>query len=406
MIGPTSETARSMMASLNGAMQKGMPPDQAIAYVKSQAMSGVAPLVDLYALLKQFERLKQPKQEMPPGGSVREQLGSLEQQMGQGLGGLNAGRMETPQFVGGGIVAFQQGGGMPPPNDPTSGMPFLTGQYQQAQEQYNDPDFMKKDIERRRQLRSEYGVGEGGEYQREQQAEIDRMKAEMPGREREAKKMDMAEFFFNIAAEASKPGATVLSSIAGAGPGYVRQSRATKKELDQLQNEARRARLDLLKANELERTGDINAAEAKRDEGRKNMMQIGSRIAELTVGQQEAEKEREARSKEARRKESFERSERLATEAARKEIEAMRGALEMARIQGTMKPEDRAAQAYLDYASDPNFGEDSDEAQAALRQYLTLKEAGQPTFGVGGGGGSRPNIQTEGFEVLGSRPAE
>lgn len=389
MIGPTSETARSMMASLNGAMQKGMPPDQAIAYVKSQAMSGVAPLVDLYALLKQFERLKQPKQEMPPGGSVREQLGSLEQQMGRGLGGLNAGRMETPQFVGGGIVAFQQGGGMPPPNDPTSGMPFLIGQYQQAQEQYNDPDFMKKEIERRRQLRSEYDVGEGGEYQREQQAEIDRIKAEMPGREREAKKMDMAEFFFNIAAEASKPGATVLSSIAGAGPGYVKQSRATKKELDALQNEARRARLDLLKANDLARTGDVNAAIALREQSHKDLIQIGKGIAELTVGQQEAEKEREARTRDRREGQEFQTKERIATEAARKEIEAMRGALEMARIQGNMKPKDVAAQAYLDAAD--QFGDDSEQAKKALKRYINLEQAGQPSFeSGGGGGGSRP----------------
>ena len=404
MIGPTSETARSMMASLNGAMQKGMPPDQAIAYVKSQAMSGVAPLVDLYALLKQFERLKQPKQEMPPGGSVREQLGSLEQQMGQGLGGLNAGRMETPQFVGGGIVAFQQGGGMPAPNDPTSGLPFLTGQYQQDKEKYNDPDFMKKDIERRRQLRSEYDVGEGGKYQREQQAEIDRMKAEMPGREREAKKMDMAEFFFNIAAEASKPGATLLSSIAGAGPGYVKQSRATKKELDALQNEARRARLDLLKADDLARTGDINAAEALRTQGIASLTQTGQEIAKIMERQKEQEEERRFRTKERREGQEFQTEEREAEEAARERIEAMRGALEMARIQGNMKPKDVAAQAYLDAAD--QFGDDSKEAKAALKRYINLEQAGQPSIGVGEGGGSGPNIRTEGFEVLSSRPAE
>jgi hypothetical protein len=402
MIGPTSETARSMMASLNGAMQQGMPPDQAIAYVKSQAMSGVAPLVDLYALLKQFERMKQPKQEMPPGGSVREQLNSLEQQMGQGLGGLNAGRMETPQFVGGGIVAFQQGGGMPPPNDPTSGLPFLTGQYQQAQEQYNDPDFMKKDIERRRQLRSEYDIGEGGEYQREQQAEIDRMKAEMPGREREANKMDMAEFFFNIAAEASKPGATVLSSIAGAGPGYVRQSRATKKELDALQNEARRARLDLLKANELERTGDINAADALRTQGLASMTQTGQEIAKIVERQQEQKEEREFRTKERREKQAFETREREAQEEAREKIEAKRGELEMARIQGNMKPKDVAAQAYLDAADE--FGDNSEQAQAALQRYINLEQAGQPTYGVGGGGGSSSQGRANSFAGFSATP--
>lgn len=404
MIGPVSGTGRAMMASLQQQIQKGMPVDQAIAYVKSMAMDNVAPLTDLYSMMMQFERLKQPKKEMPPGGSVREQLGALEQQMGQGIGGLNAGRMETPQFVGGGIVAFQKGGGMPPPNDPTAGLPFLTGQYQQTQEQYNDPDFMQKDIERRRQLRSEYDVGEGGEYQREQQAEIDRMKAEMPGREREAKKMDMAEFFFNIAAEASKPGATVLSSIAGAGPGYVKQSRATKKELDELQNEARRARLDLLKANELERSGDISAANAKREQGLASMTQAGQEIAKIIERQKEQEREREFKTEERRDKQAFETRERQAQEDARERIEAMRGALEMARIQGSMRPKDKAAQAYLDAAD--QFGDYSEQAKSALRRYIALEEAGQPSYGVGGagGGGSRPQGRADPFAGFSATP--
>ena len=35
MIGPVSGTGRAMMASLQQAIQKGMPPDQAVQYVKS-----------------------------------------------------------------------------------------------------------------------------------------------------------------------------------------------------------------------------------------------------------------------------------------------------------------------------------------------------------------------------------
>jgi hypothetical protein len=312
--------------------------------------------------------LKQPKQDMPPGGSVREQLGSLEQQMGQGLGGLNAGRMETPQFVGGGIVAFQQGGGMPAPNDPTSGLPFLTGQYQQDKEKYNDPDFMKKDIERRRQLRSEYDVGEGGEYQREQQAEIDRMKAEMPGREREAKKMDMAEFFFNIAAEASKPGATLLSSIAGAGPDYVKQSRTTKKELDALQNEARRARLDLLKANELERTGDINAADALRTQGLASMTQTGQEIAKIVERQKEQTEERRFRAGESQK------DRELRTNLTNLEIKARNAAAEaQARIDAgkATSTDVLFSSLYRDLNSVKNI---LDEASPDSEEYKTAKK--------------------------------
>jgi hypothetical protein len=113
-------------------MSKGMPVDQAITYVKSMAQQGVAPLVDLYALLKQFERMKQAPAQMPQGGTVKDQLSNLESAMVGGLGGmqpgampagpqmppemqglasLDAGRMENPQgFAGGGIVAFSDGG--------------------------------------------------------------------------------------------------------------------------------------------------------------------------------------------------------------------------------------------------------------------------------------------------------
>ena len=137
MIGPVSGTGRTMMASLQQAMQKGMPPDQAIQYVKSMATQGIAPLADLYAMMKQFERLKQqPVQPPQTPPTIRDELNMMEQQrmqggmpqgapqmqggpqmpqqmppqMAQGLGSMNAGAMENPSFAGGGIVAFQEGG--------------------------------------------------------------------------------------------------------------------------------------------------------------------------------------------------------------------------------------------------------------------------------------------------------
>lgn len=139
MITPVSEVGKNMLSSLQGAMAKGMPVDQAIQYVKSQAATGVAPLVDLYALLKQFERLKQPPAQNPQGGTLKEQLNNLESSivggqrglaglggptsyyeemqnpmqdpMSLGLGAIDAGAMENPQgFNAGGIVAFAEGG--------------------------------------------------------------------------------------------------------------------------------------------------------------------------------------------------------------------------------------------------------------------------------------------------------
>lgn len=114
MIGPVSSTGRAMMASLQQAIQKGMPPDQAIQYVKSMATQGVAPLTDLYVMMNQFQRLKQqPAQPPQTPPTIRDELNVMEQQqaaMNQGLGGMNAGSMENPSFAGGGIVAFANRG--------------------------------------------------------------------------------------------------------------------------------------------------------------------------------------------------------------------------------------------------------------------------------------------------------
>jgi len=118
MIGPVSGTGRAMMASLQQAIQKGMPPDQAIQYVKSMATQGVAPLADLYAMLNQFQRLKQqPVQAPQTPPTIRDQLNMMEQQqamMQQGVASLPAPVMDQAQFAGGGIVAFQDGGEVNP----------------------------------------------------------------------------------------------------------------------------------------------------------------------------------------------------------------------------------------------------------------------------------------------------
>jgi len=118
MLGPVSGTGRAMMASLQQAIQKGMPPDQAVQYVKSMATQGVAPLTDLYAMMNQFQRMKQqPVQAPQTPPTIRDQLNMAEKQqaqqqmaMQQGLGGMPAPAMEQAQFAGGGIVAFSQGG--------------------------------------------------------------------------------------------------------------------------------------------------------------------------------------------------------------------------------------------------------------------------------------------------------
>jgi hypothetical protein len=71
-------------------------------------------MADLYAMMNQFQRLKQqPVQAPQTPPTIRDQLNMAEQQqmaMQQGLGGLPAPSMEQAQFAGGGIVAFDEGG--------------------------------------------------------------------------------------------------------------------------------------------------------------------------------------------------------------------------------------------------------------------------------------------------------
>lgn len=138
MIGPVSTTGRAMMASLQQAIDKGMPPDQAIQYVKGMATQGIAPLADLYSMMNQFQRLRQQQVQAPQTPpTIKDELDMMDQQqqmqaqapmaqqgniqqmqapapmaqpMDQGLGAIDAGQMEYPQFAGGGIVAFDEGG--------------------------------------------------------------------------------------------------------------------------------------------------------------------------------------------------------------------------------------------------------------------------------------------------------
>ena len=131
-ITPLNPLVRTMLTSLHGAMSKGMPLDQAMTYVKSMAQQGIAPLVDLSAMLRQFDQLKQPESRPTQTGTVRDQINMAAQAQAAGPGGfqmqptqaapqmapqagglasLDAGRMENPQgFNQGGIVAFDNGG--------------------------------------------------------------------------------------------------------------------------------------------------------------------------------------------------------------------------------------------------------------------------------------------------------
>ena len=296
MIGPVSTTGQAMMQSLQSAMAKGMPVDQAIAYVKSMAMDGVAPLTDLYSMMLQFQRLKQPTRRPPEGGSIRDQLQMLQGQspMQQGLGSMNAGAMENPSFAGGGIVAFDEGG--VPQSSPASITPQLYSPvppqfktWEEAAAAYRnilgaDPNAMiAQEMERRRKLAEEQGLDEYGRSfeLRESMLGEDKERAEKIGAE-EAQ-FDEDEYWGDVAENATESGATLLTSLAKAQKGKAKRKRATAEKVRTAMREAKNSELLLEQAREAEREGRRADAIKLRDQAYANAENAQGKIADAQV---------------------------------------------------------------------------------------------------------------------------
>jgi hypothetical protein len=272
MIGPVSTTGKAMLESLQNAMSKGMPAEQAIAYVKSMAMDGVAPLTDLYSMMMQFQRLKQPTRRPPEGGSIREQLESLRNPMEMGLGSMNAGAMENPSFAGGGIVAFDQGGGAQ--SAPAGITPQLYGpipkfaNYDEQAEFYSrmsqDPEFIKRQMAEREALAKQQGFDEFGQSfkLRENLLKEDQRRAETVAAEEAG--YDEQEYWGDVAANAAESGATLLTSLAKAQKGKATRKRATAEKARLAVREAKNTEILLEQAREAEREGRYKDAETLR----------------------------------------------------------------------------------------------------------------------------------------------
>ena len=291
MIGPVSETGKVMLSSLQGAISKGMPVDQAITYVKSMAQQGVAPLVDLYALLKQFERMKQPPAPMPQGGNLKEQLNNLESAVvNQGLGGirpgampaapqmppemqglasLDAGRMENPQsFNMGGVVAFANGGESK----------SITPQLYTLPKTYEE--LARRDLEARMKLETPEGRAA---YEAERDAE---MKARGLGKyapslklreayaERKAKEAEtmgaeeaaLNEEAFWADVGAADPSLDLVSAMARSKAKAVERKRTTKEKVAAAKDKAEDLKILRQEAREALARGDYDAYEAKKKE--------------------------------------------------------------------------------------------------------------------------------------------
>ena len=304
MIGPVSTTGKAMLESLQNAMSKGMPVEQAISYVKSLAMDGVAPLTDLYSMMLQFQRLKQPTRRPPEGGNIREQLESLRNPMEMGLGSMNAGAMENPSFAGGGIVAFDNGGAAQSTQKPVAGItPQLYGpvpkfaNYDEQAEFYNrmaqDPEFVRQQMAQREALAKEQRFDEFGQSfkLREDLLKEDQRRAETVAAEEAG--YDEEEYWGDVASNAAESGATLLTSLAKAQKGKATRKRATAEKARLAIREAKNTEILLEQAREAEREGRFKDAKILQDKAAESAAAARKEAIDANVRAKEAEYSRE-----------------------------------------------------------------------------------------------------------------
>jgi hypothetical protein len=317
-----------MLTSLHGAMAKGMPMDQAMTYVKSMAQQGIAPLVDLSAMLRQFEQLKQPETRPMQTGTVRDQINMAAQARAGGLGGfqmqptqtapqiatqpmmspqmtapqmapqasglasLDAGRMENPQgFAGGGIVAFDQGGvsastppivaaNLPKPRSDQQ----IYDYFANIMGQGYVPAF-KKQEEELEGIEKEQGIGE---YAKSLQEEADLLKRQEKRslEELEADRGNLRrQEAADIAGYATKS-RSALEAMAKARSAAVTRERDLEKEIRAARNEREKAAINLTKAKETARTTRTTTAM-----NRVNQLETKLETAEKTLNDRQAQRE-------------------------------------------------------------------------------------------------------------------
>lgn len=376
MIGPVSGTGRAMMASLQQAMAKGMPADQAVAYVKSMAQQGVAPLTDLYAMLNQFQRLKQPQVQAPQTPpTIKDQLNmaaqqqAMQQAMAQGLGGMNAGAMENPQFAGGGIIAFADGGQTPQSNnedfttlDPLSSQGLIA----LLRQQYGGGEaaYIQREAEKNKRLREAMKLGEYGEAAAMRKQDLEAQDKERARYEAELKRANMMQFFAELGERSSKPGATFMGALAGAGGALGKSRKEAAKELSELDARRREGRLKMIEAQELLRQGDVTGARQAYAEGRKEFADIGRK-------QVERSEEMRGRERLVRLEGDIRRGLQEQEQTARADLEEKRGIIEERVRTNTASPADKAGLDYINKAR--RLGSNHPDTQKALEVYRNLK---------------------------------
>lgn len=380
--------AKAMMQSYQMAMSKGMPPDQAEAYVKSLTQSNIAPLVDLPAMLRKFSQLKQPQAQSPQTPTIFDQVNSLTRMPGRerglsaiapqmmsqmpqmaqqvpamqrGIGGMDAGAMENPRgFNSGGIIAFQEGGtstarpivaaNLPQPRSTQD----IYNYYADIMAQGQVPIF-KSEEETLRDIEKERGLGEFAEslgMEKELLEKQEKRSLEELIKDRENLRRQEA----GDIAGAAVGSRSLLEAMAKSRGKAVERERDLEKEIRAARKEREKAGIDLQKAREQavkartdaaynRAVGKIDKAEERRLDAEKTINQNTQRMREIGVEQRGR--------MDVARFEAGERAELARIEGAlRMGLEERRAELERQVRLGTASPEDQLGYAYLEAAKE------------------------------------------------------
>jgi hypothetical protein len=421
-VSPLNPLVRTMLTSLHGAMQRGMPVDQAVTYVKGMAQQGIAPLIDLPAMLKQFEQLKQPETRAPQTPTIREQIAAMAQAqqggmpmgatqgmppqmagqmppmpqmpqqpppMQQGLGALNAGAMENPQgFAGGGIVAFEEGG-VPqsaPPKPRT--LEELYRDLALAQQQGTIPQF-KQAAEDLRLREQEMGIGEYAKSLEEERGLLKtqekRSLEELMQDKENLRRQEAAD----IAGYSTKS-RSMLEAMAKARGAAVTRERELEKEIRAARNEREKAAIGLTKAVEAAKEKRSVGAAAEVEKKRTRLENVETKIAENEAELGRIKVELKGR-KDIAAIELAGREKNTAMElAGRMSLQERAGQIERDIKMGAADPVDQLGWRYIQLSR--TKGEDKPETQAAWSKYIQAKTAMQNSMSrpIGEEGGTPP----------------
>jgi hypothetical protein len=393
MISPFDPMVKAMLSSYQQAVSKGMPPEQAAVYVKSGAQQGVAPFVDLPAMLRQFERLKQEPIPQPQTPTIREQIEGLSRMsnrglgairpgtprppmadpMQRGIGAMDAGSMENPQgFASGGIVAFDQGGtaasappivaaNLPKPRSDED----LFKYYANIMGQGYVPAF-RKEAEALEEIEKEQGIGE---YAKSLEEEADLL-ATQEKRSLEELMQDKANLRRQEAADiagASVGSRSLLEAMAKSRSTAVSRERELEKEIRKARDEREKAAINLTKAKEAAKTTRTTAAMNRVDKAEDRLIaaetKLNDRAFELTRLNKELEGRKDIANIEMSGRENIARLE----SALRMGLQERAGQIELDIKRGTASPEDQLGWSYITTLK--TKGPEHPDTKAAFERY-------------------------------------